>query len=96
LDEVIKQLENEKLDIIFIEGFHSYISKRPDIAKIITAKTNEDLNKTISNSVPPILAITGVIAKNKPQVTKIPLLDLPNDGTQLLDIVKKHITASEK
>jgi len=95
LDKVIKQLENEQLDIIFIEGFHSYISKRPDIAKIITAKTNEDLVKTISNSVPPILAITGIIAKNKPQVTKIPLLDLPNEGTQLLDIVKNHITTSK-
>lgn len=96
LDKVIKHLKNEQLDIIFIEGFHSHISKRPDIAKIITAKTNEDLVKTLSNSVPPILAITGLIAKNKPQVTKIPLLDLPNEGTQLLEIVKKHITISEE
>ena len=38
LDEVIKQLENEQLDIIFIEGFKGSISKRPDILKIITAK----------------------------------------------------------
>jgi molybdopterin-guanine dinucleotide biosynthesis protein B len=39
LDNVIQQLRNEQLDIIFIEGFHGYISKRQDMLKIVTAKT---------------------------------------------------------
>jgi molybdopterin-guanine dinucleotide biosynthesis adapter protein len=95
LDKIIKQLENEHLDIIFIEGFHSYISKRPDISKIITAKTNEDLDKTLDNSVPPILAITGLIAKNKPPESKIPIIDLPEERTQLLDLVKKQLTTNK-
>ncbi len=80
LDKTVKYLESQKIDVVFIEGFHSYISKRPEILKIITAKTPEDLEKTIKEAVPPILAITGLIAKNKPQTSKIPYIDLPEEG----------------
>ena len=94
LDKIIKYLENEKLDVIFIEGFKGEISKRPEIRKIITAKTPEDLEKTLKEAVPPILAITGLIAKNKPQTSKIPYIDLPEEGPKLLELVKKHLDAS--
>jgi molybdopterin-guanine dinucleotide biosynthesis protein B len=96
LDKVIKHLENELFDIIFIEGFHGYISKRPDIAKIITAKTNEDLDKTLSNSVPPIIAITGLVAKNKPKTSSIPFINLPDERAQLLDLVKKLLSTNRE
>ena len=96
LNKVVKLLENEKLDIIFIEGFHSFISKRPDILKIITAKVPEDLEKTLKECVPPILAITGLIAKNKPQTNKIPYFSLPEEGNKLLELVKNHLQTSEK
>ena len=96
LDKVVKLLESEKLDIIFIEGFHSFISKRPEILKIITAKNPEDLEKTLKESVPPILAITGVIAKNKPPSNKIPYINLPDEGDKLLELVKNHLDASRK
>jgi len=96
LDKVVKLLESEKLDIIFIEGFHSFISKRPDILKIITAKVPEDLEKTLKESVPPILAITGLIAKNKPQTNKIPYINLPEEGDKLLELVKNHLQTSGK
>ena len=96
LDKVVKLLESEKLDIIFIEGFHSFISKRPEILKIITAKNPEDLEKTLKESVPPILAITGVIAKNKPPSNKIPYINLPDEGDKLLEIVKNHLETSRK
>jgi len=95
LDKVVKLLESEKLDIIFIEGFHSFISKRPEILKIITAKNPEDLEKTLKESVPPILAITGLVAKNKPQTNKIPYVNLPDEGAKLLEIVKNHLNASK-
>jgi molybdopterin-guanine dinucleotide biosynthesis protein MobB len=95
LDKVIKLLESEKLDIIFIEGFHSFISKRPEILKIITAKTPEDLERTLKETVPPILAITGLIAKNKPQPNKIPYINMPEEGDTLVEIVKNHLEASE-
>lgn len=95
LDKVVKLLESEKLDIIFIEGFHSFISKRPEILKIITAKNPEDLEKTLNESVPPILAITGLIAKNKPQTNDIPYVNLPEEGAKLLELVKNHLTTSQ-
>ena len=49
LDKVVKYLGSEKLDIVFIEGFHSFISKRPEILKIITAKNPEDLKRRLTN-----------------------------------------------
>ncbi len=91
LDKVVKLLESEKLDIIFIEGFHSSISKRPDIVKVITAKNPDDLNRTLKETVPPILAITGLIAKNKPPTSEIPFINLPDEGAQLLELVKNHL-----
>jgi molybdopterin-guanine dinucleotide biosynthesis protein MobB len=91
LDKVIKFLENEKLDIIFIEGFKGEISKKPEILKIITAKTSEDLKKTLDNSVPPILAISGLVAKTKQILSDIPYIDLPDEGPKLLEIVKNHL-----
>jgi molybdopterin-guanine dinucleotide biosynthesis protein B len=91
LDEIVKQLEDEKLDIVFIEGFHSFISKNPDILKIITAKNAQDLDRTLGESVPPILAITGLVAKNKPTSSYIPYIDLPSEAARIIEIVKNHL-----
>jgi molybdopterin-guanine dinucleotide biosynthesis protein MobB len=96
LDKVLKMLESEKMDIVFIEGFHGFISKRPEILKIITAKFPEDLEKTLKESVPPILAITGLIAKNKPQTNKIQYINLPEEGNKLLELVKNHLQTNKK
>jgi molybdopterin-guanine dinucleotide biosynthesis protein MobB len=95
LDKVVKELENEQLDIIFIEGFKGSISKRADILKIIAAKNQDDLKTTLKESVPPILAITGLIAKNKPEEKGIPFINLPDEGAKLLELVKQHLPASQ-
>ncbi len=50
-DQMISLLENEKLDIVFIEGFHSLIAKRRDVPKIITAKDQEGLEETLEGTV---------------------------------------------
>ena len=92
LDQVIGLLESEQLDIIIIEGFHSLIAKREDVPKIITAKDLYDLQRTLKGTAQPILAITGAIAKEQPKTSelKIPLIDLPAEGEQLLEIIKKY------
>jgi len=95
LDKVVKQLEDEHLDIIFIEGFKGSISKRVDVLKIIAAKNQDNLNTTLKETVPPILAITGLIAKNKPAENGVPFIDLPDEGDQLLTLIKKHLPASQ-
>lgn len=90
-DKIIQYLENEKLDVVFVEGFHDFILKRPEILKIVTAKDSVGLEKTLKETVPPILAIAGLIAKEKPQTGKIPCIDLPQDMERLLEIVKSHL-----
>lgn len=93
LDEIISMLEKEKLGIVFIEGFHPAISRRADIIKIVTAKDNEGLMKTLDETVQPIVAITGLVAKNnsKSEERGIPFIDLPQEGEQLVKIMKEYL-----
>ncbi len=90
LDQVIGLLEKEHLDIIFIEGFHSLIAKRTDVPKIVTAKDEVNLRKTLEGTADPILAVTGMISQNKPALTdlKMPVINLAVEGEQLLKLVK--------
>ena len=93
LDKIINLLEQEKLDIVFIEGFHSLIAKRQDVPKIITAKDQNGLEQTLVGTVKPILAIAGIIAKNtsNPTYTNIPIIKVPEDGQALVELVKKQL-----
>jgi molybdopterin-guanine dinucleotide biosynthesis protein B len=92
LNEIIKLFKDEKLDVVFIEGLHSLTAKRKDIPKIVTAKEASDLMKTLEGT-DPVLAITGIIAKNKTRVSgvNIPLVDLEKEGATLLELVKNQI-----
>lgn len=94
LEQVIGLLGEEQLDIIVIEGFRSLLEKRKDVLKIITAKDAESLRKTLDEAIQPILAITGVIGQQKPEVAfEIPIINLPAEGSQLLKLVKAHLEA---
>lgn len=95
LDQVIELLEQEKLDIIFIEGFHKLIAKRTDIPKIITAKNEDALKITLEATVEPILAISGLISRNQTAATilSIPVINIATEGDQLIKLVKKHLKA---
>jgi molybdopterin-guanine dinucleotide biosynthesis adapter protein len=92
LDQVIESLEREGLDIVFIEGFRTLISKRADIPKIVTATDEANLKQTLESAVEPILAVTGVISVAKPKIEwlRVPVLNLTTDGDQLLNLVKKY------
>jgi len=93
LDKIIALLEPEKLDIVFIEGFHSLIAKRQDVPKIITAKDQNGLEKTLVGTVQPILAIAGIVAQNtsKTAYASIPVIKVPEDGQKLVELVKKQL-----
>jgi molybdopterin-guanine dinucleotide biosynthesis protein MobB len=97
LDQVIRLLEQEQVDIIFIEGFHKIIAERNDIPKIITAEDESNLKKTLEETSEPILAVTGVISQNKPKISglKIPIINLQTEGEQLLQLVKKYAEKSK-
>jgi len=99
LDQIIKLLEQEQLDIVFIEGFHRLIAKRTDVPKIITADDEDNLKRTLEGTAEPILAVTGVISENKNTLgwLKIPILSLETEGEQLVNLVKKYLkTKPEK
>ena len=92
LEEVIGFLGNEQLDIIVVEGFRGLVEKRTDVLKIITAKDAESLKITLEETVQPIIAVAGVIGKQKPKIKlEIPILDIPAEGEQLLKLVKEHL-----
>jgi molybdopterin-guanine dinucleotide biosynthesis protein MobB len=93
LDQIIALLEQEKLDVVFIEGFHSLIAKRQDVPKIITAKDQNGLEQTLEGTVKPILAIAGIIAKNSsnPTYSNIPIIKVPENGPKLIELVKKEL-----
>ncbi len=93
LDKIIALLEHEKLDVVFIEGFHSLIAKRADVPKIVTAKDEEGLAQTLEGTVAPIIAIAGVAAKNtaNTQFRGIPIIKIPEDGQKLVDLIKNHL-----
>ncbi len=93
LNQITQLLEQEPLDIIFIEGFHKLIAKNPNVLKIVTADDEENLKQTLEGMVEPILAVTGVISENKPNMPwlKIPVINIEKDGNQLVNLVKRHL-----
>jgi molybdopterin-guanine dinucleotide biosynthesis protein B len=96
LDQVLAYLQQEELDIIFIEGFHSLIAKRIDVPKIVTAKDEEGLKQTLTGTAEPILAVTGVVAKTLDTAVycNIPVIKIPEDGQKLVELVKAHLKVS--
>ncbi len=93
LDQVTALLANEKLDIVFIEGFHRLIAKRKDVPKIITAKDQDGLKETMEGTAEPILAVAGIVAKTLETATyqNIPVVKVPEEGQRLVELVKKQL-----
>jgi len=93
LDQIVKLLEGEQLDLLFIEGFHRLIAKRSDVLKIITADDEENLRRTLQGTGEPILAVSGVISESKPTFgwLKIPIINLETDGGRLVELVKSRL-----
>ena len=93
LEQMTSLVQNEKLDILFIEGFHSLVAKRADVAKIITAKDYAGLEETLEGTVEPILAITGIVAKASSDnfFKEIPIIRVPEEGQDLVGLVRKQL-----
>jgi len=96
LEAVLDLVRGEKLDLLIIEGFHSFIAKRRDIYKIVTAKDEEDLRRTLEGTVDPILAISGPIAEKKTILLEvpIPLVALGSNGEEILRLVKTVLASA--
>ena len=93
LDKIIALLENENLDIAFIEGFHKLIANRKDIPKIVTAKDQAELLRSIQGTSPPILAATGLVAEvfSEKHFFEIPVIKVPQEGRKLIELVEAKL-----
>jgi hypothetical protein len=93
IEEIVDLFQGEKIDLLIIEGFHSMVSRREDVFKIVTAINEEDLRSTLEGTVGPILAITGLLAKQNvvPSGIETPIIDLDNAGKQILGKVKRIV-----
>lgn len=95
LDKIFNLLKDEELDVVFVEGLHWLIGKRADVAKIVTAKDLEGLKSTFEGTVEPLVAISGLVAKNSETDSfegKI-FVRIPEDGEIL---VKKIVELMHK
>jgi len=93
LDKIIALLQKERLDLVFIEGFHNLIAKRHDVAKIVTAKDEGDLKRTVEGTLPPFLAASGVVAQNTSAACfgEIPFIKVPQEGKKLVDLIRNRL-----
>ncbi len=93
LDRILDLIEKENIDVVFIEGFHNLIAKRQDIPKIVTAKDQADLARTLEGTAPRILAITGPVSQNTDESSfeGIPLVKVPQEGLKLFQLVRARL-----
>jgi molybdopterin-guanine dinucleotide biosynthesis protein B len=99
LDLVIDAMVKEDLDVIFVEGYHELMAKKVDITKIIVSKKYDDvLQKALCSTVGPIIAISGLVAKNSnvPTIQGYPVIKIPKDGKKLVELIKQHIASQKK
>jgi molybdopterin-guanine dinucleotide biosynthesis protein B len=89
----LESLKNENLDFIIIEGFRTLTSKNIRIPKIVTAKNEEDLEKTLEQINGQILAITGIIAKQRTNAKErpVPRINLNIEGHRIIELVKSFM-----
>ena len=92
--QIINQVVDENPDIILLEGFKSLIAKNDTIKKIITAKDEDDLLRTLEGTVGPILAVGGKISQTNanPVDWSIPLIEIERNGERLVEIILKNLS----
>jgi molybdopterin-guanine dinucleotide biosynthesis protein B len=93
IEQVLDLIKDEKLDLLIIEGFHSLVAKRRDIYKIIIAKNEENLRKTLKGTVDPLLAVTGLFAHKKIVLPRNigQIIDLYTEREKILDLIKTNV-----
>jgi molybdopterin-guanine dinucleotide biosynthesis protein B len=93
LNSVLEFMARVGLDIIVVEGLHSSIGRRPEVFKIVTAHDAEDLRQRLRDTIPPILAISGVIAQSATRLADVdaPTIDSKADCPKLVELVERKL-----
>ena len=91
LDSVITSLRTEPIDVLFLEGFSADSTKHS--YKIVTARDATDLKRTLRKISPPILTITGPVARTSRRGFRG--LELPSQGAVLTSMIRQLVRPSE-
>jgi molybdopterin-guanine dinucleotide biosynthesis protein B len=96
-EEVVKEFEDQNLDVVLLEGFSSATEKWKAIPKILTARGRSDLVDTLARTQPPILAITGRVVREgaRSQRSRIPYVDVMKDGPILTSMIRRLLRPNE-
>jgi molybdopterin-guanine dinucleotide biosynthesis protein B len=93
LDPILEFMTKRGLDIVVVEGLHSSVGQRTDVFKIVTARDVEDLRQRLRGTVPPILAISGVVAEeaSRPTDISVPIISSKTDCLRLVKRIEEEI-----
>jgi molybdopterin-guanine dinucleotide biosynthesis protein MobB len=96
-EQIIREFDSLDLDVVLLEGFSSASKKWRGIPKIVTAKQKSELARSLARSMPPILAISGRVAKNTTKVhsSRIPIVDVTKDGPILTSMMRRLLRPYE-
>ena len=76
-------------DIVFLEGFKEFVSRKKDIRKIVVVKSAKELSEA-AKKFEPILAFTGPCSTEKLKL-KIPYVDMLKNPKKISDILEKVV-----
>lgn len=93
LEEILNSIKDDKLDLLIIEGFHKLVAKKPNIFKVVTSKSDEDLSRTLEGTVDPILAISSPLQKRKASVRRgrTAILNPKHSREEILQLVRTRV-----
>ncbi|MCX8204969.1 MAG: molybdopterin-guanine dinucleotide biosynthesis protein B [Candidatus Nezhaarchaeota archaeon] len=91
LREVLGAIEG-RVDVVVVEGFKREAGAMGSVVKVLTARSLEELEELLSSVEPPIAAITGPIAEGLRSWRGVPVVNLDEDPSLLLDSVLSSLS----
>jgi len=98
LEELLGLLGGEALDVIVIEGFRSLTTSRHEVFKIILAKTREDVEDILKDTVEPIIAIVGpgALRDAVPREKSKSFFDFDIEREKVVDLIASIIAKANR
>jgi molybdopterin-guanine dinucleotide biosynthesis protein MobB len=87
LEEILQKCKGQ--DIVFLEGFREFVSRKKDIHKIVVVRSAKEVAEAAKNF-EPILAFTGPYSTEKLNL-KVPHADALKNPEKIADIVEKVV-----
>jgi len=89
LNDIVKNLEEEKVDVLVLEGFRKLVAKELPVPKVVTVKTAEEVYEALKYF-KPILAFAAPTDLNIKKL-KSPKIDALKEAKKLIEIVDQRV-----